>query len=121
MASDNDAKRRIIEELERIRGDLAGASAELGDQLNFQRRFSEAWQKQRWIWLSFVGLFAWVISRLPRRTKKIYIEKGKGGARVPPPRKSFTNTLAGQIWSVAWSIAKPALIAYLTKKMAKKV
>src|ERR1700732_5054220 len=98
MASDNDAKRRIVEELEKIRGDLAGASAELRDQFNFQRRFSEGWQKYRWIWLSFIALFGWVLSRLPRRTKKIYIEKGKGGARVPPPGKGF----AGQLWSVAW-------------------
>jgi hypothetical protein len=121
MASDNDAKRRIVEELEKIRGDLAGASAELGDQLNFERRFSEAWQKYRWIWLSLIALFGWVLSRLPRRTKKIYIEKGKGGARVPPRGKGFAGTVAGQLWSVAWSIAKPALVAYLTKKMAKKV
>ena len=121
MASDNDAKRRIVEELEKIRGDLAGASAELRDQLNFQRRFSEAWQKYRWIWLSFIALFGWVLARLPRRTKKIYIEKGKGGRRVPPPRRGFAGTIVGQLWSVAWSVAKPALVAYLTKKMAKKV
>ena len=120
MASDNDAKRRIVEELEKIRGDFASANVELREQLNFQRRFSVAWQKQRWIWLSFVAVFGWVLSRLPRRTKKIYIEKGKGGARVPPPGKSFTKTVAGQLWSVAWSIAKPALVAYLTKKMVKK-
>jgi len=121
MASVNDAKRRIIEDLEKIRGDLSGASVELRGQLNFQRRFSVVWQKQRWIWLTFVALFGWVLSRLPRRTKKIYIEKGKGGARVRPPGKSFTNTIGGQLWSVAWSIAKPALVAFLTKKMAKKV
>ena len=117
MASVNDAKRRIIEDLEKIRGDLSGASVELRGQLDFQRRFSVVWQKQRWIWLTCVALFGWVLSRLPRRTKKIYIEKGKGGARVPPPRKGF----AGQLWSVAWSVAKPALVAYLTKKMARKV
>src|SRR5258708_35196663 len=109
MASDNDAKRRIVEELEKIRGDLAGPSAELRDQLNFQRRFSEAWQKYRWIWLSFIALFGWVLSRLPRRTKKIYIEKGKVGARVPPPSNSFNSTVSGQLWSAAWSIAKPTL------------
>lgn len=120
MASVNDAKRRIIEDLEKIRGDLSGASVELRGQLNFQRRFSVVWQKQRWIWLTFVALFGWVLSRLPRRTKKIYIEKGKGGARVPPPGKGFAGTFAGQLWSVAWSVAKPALVAYLTKRMAKR-
>ena len=116
MASVDDTKRRIVEDLEQIRGDLSGASVELGGQLNFQRRFSIVWQKQRWIWLTSVALFGWVLSRLPRRTKKIYIEKGKGGARVPPPGKGF----AGQLWSVAWAVAKPALIAYLTKRMAKR-
>ena len=117
MAPVNDEKRRIIEELERTRGDLAGASVDLRGQLNFQRRLSVAWQKNRWVWLSFMALFGWVLSRLPRRTKKIYLEKG--GRRVRPPGKCFASTLAGQLWSVAWSVAKPAVIAYLTRKMSK--
>ena len=117
MAPVNDEKRRIIEELERTRGDLAGASVDLRGRLNFQRRLSVAWQKNRWVWLTFVALFGWVLSRLPRRTKKIYLEKG--AARVRPPDKSFASTLAGQLWSVAWSVAKPAVIAYLTRKMSK--
>jgi hypothetical protein len=117
MAPVNDEKRRIIEELERTRGDLAGASADLGGQLNFQRRLSVAWQKNRWVWLSFIGLFGWVLSRLPRRTKKIYLDKR--GARVRPPGKSFAGTIVGHLWSVAWSVAKPAVIAYLSRKMGK--
>jgi hypothetical protein len=118
MAPVNDEKRRIIEELERTRGDLTGVSVDLQGQLNFQRRLSVAWEKNRWVWLSFIAMFGWLLSRLPRRTKKIYLEKG--GARVRPPGKSFASTLAGQLWSVAWSIAKPAVIAYLTRKMTKK-
>ena len=118
MAPVNDEKRRIIEELEKTRGDLADASTGLRGQLNFQHRLSVTWQKNRWIWLSFMALFGWVLSRLPRRTKKIYLDKS--GARVRPPGKSFGSTLAGQLWSVAWTVAKPALIAYLTRKMGKK-
>jgi hypothetical protein len=117
MASVNDEKRRIVEEIEKARGDLGGASATLGDQLNLQRRFSVAWQKNRWVWLSFMAFFGWVLSRLPRRTKKIYLDKA--GARVRPPGKSFVGTIAVQLWSVAWSVAKPAVIAFLTRKMTK--
>jgi hypothetical protein len=117
MASDNDEKRRIIEELERTRGDLAGAGVELRGQLDFQRRLSVAWQKNRWVWLSLIGLFGWVLSRLPRRTKKIYLDKG--GTRVRPPTRSLASTIAGQLWSVAWSMAKPALTAYLAGKMGR--
>jgi hypothetical protein len=117
MASVNDEKRRIVEEIEKARGDLGGASLTLGGQLNFKRRFSVAWQKNRWVWLSFLAFFGWVLSRLPRRTKKIYLDKA--GARVRPPGKSFVSTLAGQLWSVAWSVAKPAVIAYVTRKMTK--
>jgi hypothetical protein len=117
MAAGNDEKRRIVEELERTRGDLAGVGVELRGQLDFQRRLSVAWQKNRWVWLSFIGLFGWVLSRLPRRTKKIYLDKG--GTRVRPPTKSFASTIAGHLWSVAWSVAKPALTAYLAQKMGK--
>jgi hypothetical protein len=119
MAPVNDEKRRIIEELERTRGDLAGASVDLRGRLDFQQRLSVVWQKNRWVWLSFVALFGWVLSRLPRRTKKIYLQKGKGWARVRPPGKSFASTLAGQLWSVAWSVGKPAVIAYLARKISK--
>ena len=118
MAPVDDPKRRIIEELERTRGDLAGATVELRGQLNFQRRFSIVWQQHRWAWLSVAALFGWVLSRLPRRTKKIYLEKG--GARVRPPRKTVAGNIAGQLWSVAWSVAKPMVVAYLTKRMTKK-
>jgi hypothetical protein len=117
MASVNDEKRRIIEELERTRGDLSAAGVQLRSQLNFQHRFSVAWQKNRWIWLSFVALFGWVLSRLPRRTKKIYLDKA--GTRVRSPGKSFGGTLAGHLWSVVWSVAKPALTAYLARKLSK--
>jgi hypothetical protein len=118
MASVHDEKRRIVEEIERARGDLGGASLTLGGQLNFQRRFSVAWEKNRWVWLSFMAFFGCVLSRLPRRTKKIYLDKA--GSRVRPPDKSFVTIIAGQLWSVAWSVAKPAVIAFLTKKMTKK-
>jgi hypothetical protein len=118
MASVNDEKRRIIGELEKTRGNLSAAGVHLRGQLNFQRRFSVAWQKNRWIWLTFVAAFGWVLSRLPRRTKKIYLDRT--GTRVRPPGKSFASTLAVSLWSVAWSVAKPALTAYLARKMAKK-
>jgi hypothetical protein len=118
MASVNDEKRRIVEEIERARGDLGGASVTLGGQLNLQRRFSVAWQKNSWLWLSFVAFFGWILSRLPRRTKKIYLDKA--GARVRPPGKSLVSMIAGPLWSIAWSVAKPALMAYLARKMAKK-
>jgi hypothetical protein len=117
MAPVNDEKRRIVEEIEKARGDLGGASVNLRGQLNFQRRFSVAWQKNRWVWLSFIACFGWVLSCLPRRTKKIYLDKA--GKRVRPPGKSFGSTIVGQLWSVAWSVAKPAVIAYLTRKMTK--
>src|SRR5258708_36807322 len=118
MASDNDAKRRIVEELEKIRGDLAGASAELRDQLNFQRRFSEAWQRYRWIWLSFIALFGWVLFRLPSRTKKIYSKKGRGVAQGPPTGKSLTRTTGGQRWRRGYTIGKPAPVAVLPQTSA---
>jgi hypothetical protein len=117
MAAVNDAKHRIVEELERTRGDLSGASVELGGQLNFQRRFSVVWQRHRWTWLSFVALFGWVLSRLPSRKKKIYIDKG--GARVKRGT-GLASMIVGQLWAVAWSVAKPVVTAYLTKKMTRE-
>ena len=76
---------------------------------------SESVRDHSWSWMSLAGIFGWLLSRLPARKKKIYIHTAdtakKGG---------YGEGFMVQIWKGVWSIAKPLLVAYLTKRIAEK-
>jgi len=118
MAQVDDAKRRIVEEIERTRGDLSGATEIVRERLNFSRRFAVAWEKYSWTWMTVAALAGWVLSRLPARKKKIYIEQSGKRARTG---KSFSGAVAGKLWSLVWSVARPLVTAYLTRKISQKM
>jgi hypothetical protein len=116
MAQVNDAKRRVIEEIARARSELSGVTSAVKEQLNFPRRFTVVWRKYSWTWMGLAALAGWILSRLPSRKKKVYIQAGKRVRRG----KGFVDTVVGQLWSLSWSVTKPALTAYLTRKMSQK-
>ncbi|MBV8814750.1 MAG: hypothetical protein JO271_09680 [Verrucomicrobia bacterium] len=116
MAQVNDAKRRVIEEIAKTRTELSGATSVVKEQLNFPQRFTVVLRKYSWTWMGLAAVAGWILSRLPSRKKKIYIQAGKRVRRG----KGFASTVAGQLWSLAWSLTKPAITAYLTKKMSQK-
>ena len=115
MAEVEDAKRRIVEELAATRGELLGAGLALKERLNFQRRFSEFWKGHSWTWIGGSVLIGWILSRLPARKKKVYIEAGGARARRG---QGLGGTIAKHLWAVAWTVAKPVLTAYLTRTLA---
>lgn len=116
MAQVNDAKRRVIEEIAKIRIELSGATSVVKEQLDFSRRFTVVLRQYSWTWMGLAAVVGWILSRLPSRKKKIYIQAGKRVRRG----KGFLDTFVGHLWSLAWSVTKPALTAYLTKKMSQK-
>jgi hypothetical protein len=77
---------------------------------------SESFREHSRIWMSVAAIFGWLLSRLPARKKKIYIQAADSGKRV-----SSKGGFLVQIWKGVWSIAKPLVVAYLTKKIAEKV
>jgi len=66
--------------------------------------------------MSLAAIFGWLLSRLPARKKKIYIDTSN--SKKP---KSRGIGLAGHMWNVAWSITKPVITAYLTSRIAAAV
>jgi len=61
------------------------------------------------------GALRYSISRLPARKKKIYIHTTASEKRREP-----SGGFVFQIWKGVWSMAKPLVVAYLTKKIAEK-
>lgn len=115
MADAQDETKRIAAELGRIRVELSDQSLLLRRDLDVGRRMSESVREHSWGWMSVAAIFGWLLSRLPARKKKIYIHTTDSAKRVAH-REGFMS----QVWKGVWSIAKPLVLAYLTKKIADK-
>jgi hypothetical protein len=76
---------------------------------------SNSLRRHSWGWISLAAIFGWILSRLPARKKKIYIHTSDAEKR---PRER--GGVMKQIWKGIWSIGKPVLTAYLTKKIGEK-
>jgi len=110
-------------EKERITAKLAGVRAALSDQsllvrrnLDVGRQMSDSIRRHSWAWMSVAAIFGWLLSRLPARKKKIYVQ-----ASDSQKVKSRGIGLAGHIWKGAWSVAKPLITAYLTTRIAERM
>jgi hypothetical protein len=97
MAKDEDAKRRIISELEKARLELAETAAIVKDRLDIPARVSASIRRYSWSWVSLAAI------RLKGEEKR-------------PERE---RDLAWIIWDGVWSLAKPLLTAYLGRKLAQ--
>ena len=123
MAQNEDEKRRLIEELSHARVQIAGSAALIQEKLDLRHRAAEVGQRigalfnrYSWSWLSIAAVFGWILSRLPVRKEKVYL--GPGAKKLPKPRPSLARTIGVSIWNGIWSVARPILTAYLTRKLA---
>jgi hypothetical protein len=98
-----------------MRVQLNEQSLLLRRDLDVGRRMSDSVRKNSWGWMSVAAIFGWLLSRLPARKKKIYVQTAHSEKRGSP-HEGFL----GQVWKAAWSIAKPLVVAYVTKKIAEK-
>ncbi len=115
MADSQDERKRIIAELARRRAELGDQSLLVRQNLDIGRRMSVSLREHSWGWMSLAAIFGWILSRLPARKKKIYVNTA-----TFEKKRDRHEGLVAQIWKGAWSIAKPLLTAYLTKKIAEK-
>jgi hypothetical protein len=117
MVEPKDEKQRIVLELAHTRRHLAEQSLLVRQNLDISRHMSDSMREHSWGWMSVAAIFGWILSRLPARKKKIYIQS----TDQLKPGKKWGSGLLKLVWDGAWSIAKPLLTAYLTKKIAQKV
>jgi hypothetical protein len=115
MADSQDERKRITAELARRRVELSEQSLLVRQNLDFERRISDSVRRHSWNWMSLAAIFGWLLSRLPARKKKIYIH-----AAATEKKARNHEGIVVQIWKGVWSIAKPLVVTYLTKKIAEK-
>jgi hypothetical protein len=115
MADSQDERKRIIAELARRRVELIEQSLLVRRDLDVGRRMSDSVRRHSWVWMTVAAIFGWLLSRLPARKKKIYVQ-----AANSEKSKSHHQGFVAQIWRGMWSIAKPVIVAYVTKRIAEK-
>jgi hypothetical protein len=116
MAESQDERKRIAEELARTRVALTDQALLVRRNLDVGRRMSTSVREHTWGWITFAAIFGWILSRLPARKKKIYIQ-----AKDSEKKSRQDGGLLVQIWKGIWSIARPVLTAYLTRKIGQQV
>jgi hypothetical protein len=113
--SDND-KQRIAAALSASRTELKNFFFQLRHNLDIRPYLLESREKHVWGWMSAAAIFGWILSGLPARKQKIYIHSSD--PRKAEKKLEWTGFLI-PVWVGAWSIAKPLVAAYLTKKIKK--
>jgi len=98
-----------------MRVELSDQSLLVRRDLDVGRRMSDSLRKHSWGWMSVAAIFGWLLARLPARKKKIYVHAATSDRRV-----NYHEGFIAQIWKGVWSIAKPLVVAYVTKKISEK-
>ena len=115
MVEPKDEKQRIVLELARRRAELSEQSLHVRRSLDVNQKLADSINRHSWAWMSGAAIFGWILSRLPVRKKKVYIQSA--GSQKEKP---VGTALLKGVWNTVWSIARPVLVAYQTKKIAQK-
>jgi hypothetical protein len=112
-----------VDRLAESRQRLVDHSLIVREKLNVQRHLTETFHRYSWGWMSLAAILGWILSRLPARKKKIYIQPGN--QRMAAKLGTATKLSGGldlglKIWGAFWTLARPILTAYLTKKFKVK-
>ncbi|HEY0794070.1 MAG TPA: hypothetical protein VGD78_23615 [Chthoniobacterales bacterium] len=115
MATSESRKQQIVEELAQVRRDLSTHGKVASERLNVQRHVSTSLRVHSFSWVSLAAVIGWVISRLPARRQKVFIETGKDGD--VKRKKTKEVGLMSHAWKGVWAVAKPLLTAYITRRI----
>ena len=119
MARPDENRHRLVDQLGEGRERLAGHSLVVREKLNVQRQLTNTFHRYSWGWISLAAILGWILSRLPARKKKIYIQPGNHRTATKLSARLGLD-LGLKIWGALWSVARPILTAYLTRKFKAK-
>lgn len=110
----NARKAEIVARLDAQRPLLARHYQGVKRGANVSRRLQRSASGHPSIWMAGAATMGWLISRIPARKKKIYVDNlGQKKMR----RGFFAALLLGLIKIVA-DVAKPSIVAFASKKIA---
>ena len=116
MAQSHENKQQIAAAISANRVELQNNALLVRRNLDIRSFLLESRKKHLSIWMSLAAIFGWILSRLPARKIKIYVQPS-GPRKVV--RKSNNGGVLKLIREGGWSIGKPLLAEYLARKFLK--
>ena len=114
MAETHHKKRQITAALTSLRIQMQNEASLLRRQLDMKQHFLESIKNHPWEWASCAAIFGWLLSGIPARKKRIYIDSS--GEK---PVKGRDKGLLRKLWREVWRFSKPMIAAYLAKLLAE--
>src|ERR1700693_6570936 len=114
MAETHHKKQQITAALTDLRIQMENEVARLRRTLDMKQIILQSIKNHPWEWASCAALFGWLLSRLPARKKRIYIDSSS----QKPVKRRDAGPL-GKLWREVWQFSKPMIAAYLAKLLAE--
>jgi hypothetical protein len=110
MPETHHKKQQITAALTALRIQVQNEVSLLRRKLDMKHHVLESIKNHPWEWASFAAIVGWLVSRIPARKKRIYIDSFS----QKPVKRRDKGTL-GKLWREAWQFSKPMIAAYLAK------
>ena len=114
MAETHHKKQQITAALTALRVQVQNEAALLRRKLDMKQHFLESIKNHPWEWASCAAIVGWLLSRIPARKKKIYIDNSS-----QKPVKRRDKGPLGKLWREVWQFSKPMIAAYLARLLAE--
>ena len=116
MAETHHNKQQITAALTALRIQVQNEVSLLKRKLDMKTHVLESIKNHPWEWASCAAIVGWLLSRIPARKKKIYIDNSS-----QKPVKRRDKGPLGKLWREVWQFSKPMIAAYLAKLLAENV
>jgi hypothetical protein len=116
MAETHHKKQQIADALTVLRIQVENEASVLRRKLDMKQHFLESIKSHPWEWASGAAIFGWLLSRIPARKKRVYLDSSS-----QKPVKHREKGPLGKLWREVWQFSKPMIAAYLAKLLAENV
>ncbi len=113
----HELRQAVANSRDRLSRDLSGLTYESDFPLKFRKSF----QRKTGVWVSVAAVTGVLFSLLPARTKKVVVKpKLWGSSKGEEQKKGLLGAgLAIGLLKFATTMARPALMAYVSKRMRR--
>jgi hypothetical protein len=122
MAEPIENKHSLIDRLEKDRQRMAVRVCELKREYNVADQLRALVRTHPWIWFTVSASIGFLLSRLPTRTKKVYLRahplQRRPSFEVRPVRPDKDDA---RIVDKFWSLAKPIISTYIGRELYRRI
>lgn len=107
-------KAELTGQLAVARTRLSAALHELQRDLDVRAHVTSSFRHHKTAWLGGAAVAGWILSRLPARKKKVYVDR-KDKQKITSQKEAGLLLVVGKL---IFSALRPAITAFATKKIA---